>query len=147
MTPCGGRTPLILAFRRQAPSWGGAEAAGGGLTATFLGQDGGGFVGIDCTRDPTPDNIHISVGGLPDSVTPVGWEVSDAAGFGLWALPCNGRNWWLAAEVPGDGTADLFMKPHRDAPDGARYGVTVRYADGSAASAVVEGTAVRVRLP
>lgn len=127
-------------------AWGPADDEGR-LKASFLGQDGTGLVGIGCTRDDTPDNIHISVTGLRTDVEPEGWEVTDPAGSGLWALPCNGRNWWLDAMAAGDGTAQLYLKPHRDAPDGTRYRVTVLYPDGSAAYAVVEGSAVRVWDP
>jgi hypothetical protein len=126
-------------------SWGPTDSSGGWLRATFLGQDGEGRVGIDCTRDIAPDNIPVAVAGLRTDVPIASWEVYDVPGFGHWVLPCNGRNWWLEAIPTRDGGADLYLKPHRNAPDGTDYRLIVHYADGATASTYLTGTAVRLR--
>lgn len=115
------------------------------LQAEFLGQDGHGYVGPDCRLDPTPDNIHIRVRGVPTEAALTSYQVDDPRGHGRWVYPCNSFNWWLHATSDVPGTVDLFVKPHRDAPDGTPYSVTLRYADGSANRVEVNGSQVRVR--
>jgi hypothetical protein len=95
--------------------------------------------------DDTPDNIHIRIADLPSGVQPTLYQVDDFTGGGRWVHPCNQENWWLVPEPGPDGTVDLFLKPHRDAPEGTEYIVTVRYDDGTHHRAQVLGSAVRLR--
>ena len=102
-----------------------------GLTVAFLGQDGHGGAGRGCSPDETPDNLHIRLTGLPADKTITTYEVVDLTGSGLWVYPCNDRNWSLLPLRGESGSIDLYLKPHRDAPDGAPYRVSVTYDDGT----------------
>jgi hypothetical protein len=111
------------------------------LRAVFLGQDGASYAGRDCTAGTVPDNIHIRVTGMYTDVYPVSFRVEDPAGGGAWANPCI-ANWLLYVASSAPGTADLYFKPFRDAPDGTVYTIVIRYDDGSIQTTVVTGTRV-----
>lgn len=112
------------------------------LQATFLGQDGAGFAGAGCTTGTAPDNAHIQLTGLRMDVTAVSYRVQDDSG-GAWANPCDPvSNWLLHVESGTPGTADVYFKPFRVAPDGTIYIVTVTYADGSVQTTSLVGTKI-----
>lgn len=113
-----------------------------GLTATFLGQDGGSFAGKLCSSGTAKDNVHIRLNGLRTDAAPESVRVEEQGG--LWATPCDPvSNWFLYVSYPAAGQADLYFKPYRDAPDGTRYSITVRYNDGTSKTISVKGLHVK----
>lgn len=123
-------TPVLESRSAVSPS---------GLTVVFMGQDGHGGAGRGCSQDETPDNVHIRLTGVPTDKTITNYEVVDLTGSGLWVFPCNDRNWSLLPLRDGPATIDLYLKPHRDAPDGTPYRVSVTYDDGTTDSLEVIG--------
>jgi hypothetical protein len=112
------------------------------LQATFLGQDGADFAGVGCSAGTAPDNAHIRLTALKTDVTAVSYRVQDDSG-GVWANPCDPvSNWLLHVESNTPGTADVYFKPFRDAPDGTIYTITVAYEDGSGQSVSVVGSQI-----
>lgn len=111
------------------------------LRAVFLGQDGASYAGRDCTVGSVPDNIHIRVTGMYTDVTPISYRIADPVGAGAWANPCT-ATWLLHVASSAPGTADLYFKPFRDAPDGTIYTITIHYGDGSIQTSAVAGTRV-----
>ncbi len=111
------------------------------LSADFLGQDGASFAGAGCSAGSEPDNVHIYLTDLKTDIPVVSYRVDDIPGQGVWAMPCDPvSNWLLHVESSVPGTADLYFKPFRDAPDGTLYTITVNYEDGSIQSATVIGS-------
>ncbi len=112
------------------------------LQATFLGQDGADFAGVGCAAGTVPDNAHIQLNGLKTDVTAVSYRVQDDSG-GVWATPCDPTsNWLLHVESSAPGTADVYFKPFRVAPDGTIYTITMTYDDGSVQSTALVGTQI-----
>ncbi len=112
------------------------------MRGVFLGQDGADYAGIDCSAGTAPDNIHIRVTGMHTNVQPVSYRVEDPVGAGLWTDPCS-ASWALHVIARNDGTAELYFKPFRDAPDGTIYTVAILYSDDSIQTTAVSGTRVR----
>lgn len=65
------------------------------LRAAFLGQDGGRYVGPDCTRESTPDDILIVFEVPAATGVPTAFSAVDEAGRGLRVSTWHGVNWWL----------------------------------------------------
>ncbi len=113
------------------------------LKPVFLGQDGASFAGVGCTTGTEPDNAHIQLTNLKTDVQAISYRVDDMAGGGVWATPCDpASNWLLHAETPIPGTADLYFKPFRDAPEGTVYHITITYEDGSIQSTALVGSQI-----
>lgn len=113
------------------------------LTATFEGQDGGSYASSECVANGVADNIHINVSGLKEGVAIDKITVTDPAGGGVWAQPCNPiSNWYLHIIPSAGGIVDLYFKPFRNAPDGTIYTVTIEYEDNTSQATTVLGTAV-----
>ncbi|MFN2251531.1 MAG: hypothetical protein ACK2UL_06395, partial [Anaerolineae bacterium] len=117
-------------------------SAEGSIELEFLGQDGKGLAGEACAEGDAADNIHIRVSGLSGEREVAGFQVDDYVGGGRWVYPCNDENWLVVPRLPEPGMADLYLKPHRDAPDDTEYIVTVYYGDGTHHRAVILGSAV-----
>jgi hypothetical protein len=114
------------------------------LTATFMGQDGGGYAGRLCSSGTAFDNVHIHLDGLRTESEPISYRVEDYAGGGLWATPCDPvSNWFLSVEPAVNGETNLYFKPFRDAPSGTEYGITVVYQDGVTQIILVRGSRVK----
>ena len=113
------------------------------LTATFLGQDGGGYAGRLCSSGTSFDNVHIRLAGLRTESEPISFRVEDQAGGGVWATPCDPvSNWFLSVTPVVDNETDLYFKPFRDAPGGTEYTITVVYQDGETQIILVRGSRV-----
>ena len=88
------------------------------MTATFMGQDGGGYAGRLCSSGTAYDNVHIHLAGLRTESEPISYRVEDLLGGGLWATPCDPvSNWFLSVEPVVNHETDLYFKPFRDAPN------------------------------
>jgi hypothetical protein len=111
--------------------------------AVFLGQDGGNYAGQGCSPGTVADNIHIRASGLRTDMQPINYRVTEPAGGGVWANPCNPLNNWLVHPVTNNpGQVDLYFKPFRDAPDGTVYSVQLGYSDGETIQFTVIGSRV-----
>lgn len=114
------------------------------LTATFMGQDGGGYAGKLCSSATANDNVHIHLDGLRTESEPISYRVEDYVGGGLWATPCDPvSNWFLYVKPVVNNETDLYFKPFRDAPSGTEYKITVVYQDGGTQIILVRGSRVK----
>ncbi len=113
------------------------------MKALFLGQDGASFAGVGCSVGTEPNNAHIQLTNLKTDVQAVSYRVDDLAAGGVWVMPCDPvSNWMLYVESLTPGTADLYFRPFRDAPEGTVYTITVTYEDGSVQSTAVIGSQI-----
>lgn len=145
----GSDSPATIAIRGDAdgksdtgtgPSGPHGSASGEmGIVAEFFGQDGAAHAGLGCSTDGVADNIHIRISDLPPDRPIAGFEVEDYTGAGRWVDPCNDVNWFLVPLPAAAGVIDLYMKPHRDAPEGTPYLVTILFEDGRVAKVEVAG--------
>ena len=116
----------------------------GKLRATFIGQDGGSYAGRLCSSGMTNDNIHIRLSGLRTNIKPISFRVDDFSKGGVWSTPCDPvSNWFLYVNQAFSGTADLYLKPFRDAPAGTEYKITVVYSNGETDITLVRGSQVK----
>lgn len=113
------------------------------LQATFLGQDGASFAGAGCQAGGYPNNVHLRLSGLRPGLKIKRLRVEDPAGGGSWSTPCDPvSDWQLHAEFTSAVSADLYFKPIRNAPAGARYTVSVEYENGYREQVSLPGGAV-----
>jgi hypothetical protein len=119
------------------------STASGDLTSVFIGQDGQGYAGKQCSSGSAKDNVHIQIIGIKTGTAPVRYRVDEEKG-GVWATPCDPvSNWFLFVNNPAPDQADLYFKPYRDAPDGTKYTITVQYEDGTSQTVTIEGQRVK----
>lgn len=142
LSPVEDQVNEIVEQLRLATTWHGHEYVVR-LSATFLGQDGASYAGVDCTTGTVADNVHIRLEGVQTNSPISQITVRDPAGGGVWANPCvQGSNWQLHMEEGENGQMDLYFKPFRNAPEGTLYIITIQFEDGTIQEGSVEGTAV-----